>query len=228
MTLTPHASPEHVNAGITHPLGAGIAATDDRIDRWLGAEQGERTLLATSSPGHREMLLELLRGRGYEPHALCDLGRVPGRRCGARHRGGGNPRRLSLRELARLRVITATDLGMERPRQRQKRRRARDPETIIRELTDLSIGAPVVHEDYGVGRYRGLITLDVDGTPTEFLLLEYAGGDKIYVPVLSLHLVTRYSGASPEDAPLHRLGTDQWDKPSAKPRNKRATRPPSC
>jgi transcription-repair coupling factor (superfamily II helicase) len=105
---------------------------------------------------------------------------------------------------------------MERPRQRQRKRRARDPEAVIRELTDLQIGAPVVHEDYGVGRYRGLTTLDVEGMPTEFLLLEYAGGDKLYVPVLSLHLVTRYSGASPEEAPLHRLGTDQWDKAKRK------------
>ena len=64
----------------------------------------------------------------------------------------------------------------------QRKRRARDPETIIRELTDLQVGAPVVHEDYGVGRYRGLTTLDVEGMPTEFLLLEYAGGDKLYVP----------------------------------------------
>lgn len=215
LTLTPHASPEHTNAGVTHPLGAGIAATDDRIDRWLGAEHGERTLIATSSPGHREMLLELLRGRGYEPQVYSTW---------AEFLAGDAALGIAVAEIhdgfrfaeRRVRVITATDLGMERPRQRQKRRRARDPETIIRELTDLSIGAPVVHEDYGVGRYRGLITLDVDGTATEFLLLEYAGGDKIYVPVLSLHLVTRYSGASPEDAPLHRLGTDQWEKAKRK------------
>jgi transcription-repair coupling factor (superfamily II helicase) len=217
LTLSPHASPdEHaVNAGITHPLGAGVSASGDRIERWLGGAENERTLLATSSPGHREMLLELLRGRGYEPSVyagwqefvagdarlgitVADL--HDGLRCAARG----------------LRVITATDLGMERPRQRQRKRRARDPEALIRELTDLQIGAPVVHEDYGVGRYRGLTTLDVDGTATEFLLLEYAGGDKLYVPVLSLHLVTRYTGASAEEAPLHRLGTDQWDKAKKK------------
>jgi transcription-repair coupling factor (superfamily II helicase) len=215
LTLTPNASPEHDNAGVTHPLGAGIAATDDRIDRWLGAEQGERTLLATSSPGHREMLLELLRNRGYEPHVYLSwheflAGDAPlGITVGELHDGFRFPGR-------KLRVITAADLGMERPKQRQKRRRARDPEAIIRELTDLQVGAPVVHEDYGVGRYRGLTTLDVEGMATEFLLLEYAGGDKLYVPVLSLHLVTRYSGASPEDAPLHRLGTDQWEKAKRK------------
>jgi transcription-repair coupling factor (superfamily II helicase) len=215
LTLTPNASPELSNAGVSHPLAAGIAATDDRIDRWLGAEQGERTLLATSSPGHREMLLELLRNRGYEPHVYASwheflAGDAPlGITVGELHDGF----RFASRKL---RVITAADLGMERPKQRQKRRRARDPEAIIRELTDLQVGAPVVHEDYGVGRYRGLTTLDVEGMPTEFLLLEYAGGDKLYVPVLSLHLVTRYSGASPEDAPLHRLGTDQWEKAKRK------------
>jgi transcription-repair coupling factor (superfamily II helicase) len=216
LTLAPNASlASHDNAGVTHPLAAGIAATDDRIDRWLGAEPGERTLLATSSPGHREMLLELLRNRGYEPQVYASWHEFL---------GDDAPLGITVGELhdgfrfagRKLRVITAADLGMERPKQRQKRRRARDPETIIRELTDLQVGAPVVHEDYGVGRYRGLTTLDVEGMPTEFLLLEYAGGDKLYVPVLSLHLVTRYSGASPEDAPLHRLGTDQWEKAKRK------------
>jgi transcription-repair coupling factor (superfamily II helicase) len=218
LTLAPNASPddEAVNAAVAHPLAAGIAATDDRIDRWLGATvAGERTLLATSSPGHREMLLELLRGRGYGPHVYetwADFvagDAALGITVGEVHDGW----RLASR---RLRVITATDLGLERPRQRQRKRRVRDPEAIIRELTDLQVGAPVVHEDYGVGRYRGLTTLDVDGLTTEFLLLEYAGGDKVYVPVLSLELVTRYSGASPEEAPLHRLGTDQWDKAKRK------------
>ncbi len=215
LTLTQHASQEHENAGVRHALGAGVAATDDRIDRWLGASGDERTLLATSSPGHREMLLELLRGRGYEPHVYSGwqdflAGTAPlGITVADIHDGFRFAER-------RLRLITATDLGMERPRQRQRKRRARDPEAIIRELTDLLVGAPVVHEDYGVGRYRGLTMLDVEGMPTEFLLLEYAGGDKLYVPVLSLHLVTRYSGASPEEAPLHRLGTDQWDKAKRK------------
>jgi transcription-repair coupling factor (superfamily II helicase) len=211
LSLARHAAPDGENAGVTHPQAAGVAPTVDRIDRWLGAGDGERTLLTTSSPGHREMLLELLRGRGYEPQVFAGW---------QEFLKSDAPLGIAVADIhygfrfaeRRLRVITATDLGMERPRQRQRRRRARDPEAIIRELTDLQIGAPVVHEDYGVGRYRGLTTLDVDGMPTEFLLLEYAGGDKLYVPVLSLHLVTRYSGASPEDAPLHRLGTDQWDK----------------
>jgi len=217
LALTAHATPDEGdrNAGVTHPLAGGVAPSEDRITRWLAGCDGERTLLATSSPGHREMLLELLRGRGYEPHTYDGWHEFL---------AGDAPLGITVAELTdglriaarQLRVITATDLGMERPRQRQRKRRAADPEAIIRELTDLQVGAPVVHEDYGVGRYHGLTTLDVDGMLTEFLLLEYAGGDKLYVPVHSLHLVTRYSGASPEEAPLHRLGTDQWAKAKRK------------
>ncbi|MBS3786475.1 MAG: transcription-repair coupling factor, partial [Gammaproteobacteria bacterium] len=88
----------------------------------------------------------------------------------------------------------------------------RDPDTIIRDLTDLHIGSPVVHEQHGVGRYRGLQTISVDGIETEFLQLEYAGNDKLYVPVASLHLIGRYTGADEVDAPLHRLGSGQWEK----------------
>jgi len=88
----------------------------------------------------------------------------------------------------------------------------RDPESIIRNLTDLAAGAPVVHEDHGVGRYIGLQTLEIDGRPAEFLLLEYADSDKLYVPVSSLHRVSRYTGSDPDSAPLHRLGSRQWEK----------------
>jgi transcription-repair coupling factor (superfamily II helicase) len=217
VTLHVHASPDAdaANAGATHGLAGGISPTDDRIERWLTAGDGDRTLLAASSPGHREMLLELLRGRGYEPRVYAGwqefvTGTEP---LGVTVAELGDGLRVAARKL---RVITATDLGLERPRQRQRKRRARDPDAVIRELTDLHIGAPVVHEDYGVGRYRGLTTLTVDGLLTEFLLLEYAGSDKVYVPVQSLHLVTRYTGASAEDAPLHRLGTDQWAKAKKK------------
>src|SRR6185369_569661 len=73
-------------------------------------------------------------------------------------------------------------------------------------------GSPVVHEEYGVGRYVGLQVMQVAGQDGEFVVLEYAGGDKLYVPVQQLHLVARYSGAAPESAPLHKLGTDQWAK----------------
>ncbi len=110
-------------------------------------------------------------------------------------------------------IITEAQLLGERVRQERRRKASEsDPDQIIRNLTELHIGAPVVHEDHGVGRYLGLQSLNVGGMETEFLTLEYARGDKLYVPVSSLHLISRYSGASPEKAPLHRLGGEQWER----------------
>src|SRR6202008_4075540 len=108
-------------------------------------------------------------------------------------------------------VVSEAQLFGARARQQRRRKRAAaDPETILRDLQDLNPGAPVVHQDYGVGRYVGLQVMDVAGQSGEFLVLEYMDGDRVYVPVQSLHLVTRYTGAAPESAPLHKLGTDQW------------------
>jgi transcription-repair coupling factor (superfamily II helicase) len=102
----------------------------------------------------------------------------------------------------------------------QKRRRERQKESsaelIIKSLTELRIGAPVVHIDHGVGRYLGLQTLTINDQATEFLTLEYQEGDKLYVPVSSLHLISRYSGADEDSAPLHRLGSDTWQKAKRK------------
>ncbi|MER3404838.1 MAG: hypothetical protein C4289_06465, partial [Chloroflexota bacterium] len=83
-------------------------------------------------------------------------------------------------------------------------------------LRRLAIGAPIVHVDHGVGRYLGLITLDAGGSPGEFLAIEYAKGDKLYVPVAQLSLVSRYSGIAPEQAPLHSLGGDAWERAKRK------------
>jgi len=120
-----------------------------------------------------------------------------------------------------LALITESQLfaGRTRPKLTRGARRdggERDPESIIRNLTDLAAGAPVVHEDHGVGRYVGLQTLEIDGRPAEFLTLEYADSDKLYVPVSSLHLVSRYTGNDPASAPLHRLGSRQWEKAKRK------------
>ncbi|HJQ73590.1 MAG TPA: transcription-repair coupling factor, partial [Gaiellaceae bacterium] len=110
-----------------------------------------------------------------------------------------------------LAVVAEDQLFGERARQERRRRRAeRDPEAILRDLATLTPGAPVVHEEYGVGRYRGLKVMQVAGNPAEFLVIEYAGGDLLYVPVHALGLVTRYTGGSPESAPWHKLGTEQW------------------
>ncbi|NOX50851.1 MAG: transcription-repair coupling factor, partial [Gammaproteobacteria bacterium] len=95
---------------------------------------------------------------------------------------------------------------------RSTNNRVIDPQHIVRNLTELHNGAPVVHIEHGVGRYLGLQTLNIDGEDHEFLTLEYAANDKLYVPVTSLHLINRYAGSDEEHAPLHRLGSDQWEK----------------
>jgi len=197
------------NARVAAPLRNPAADANDAL-RWLNLDAAARTLIVTSSGGRREIIADILRGRGISvaqpdswAHFLHDSA----------------PLGIAVGEISSgcvlsefdLQILSAEQIGMEKPRQRTRRRRdGRGADAIIVELTDLQIGAPVVHEDYGVGRYRGLVTLDVDARPVEFLLIEYADGDKLYVPVHSLHLVSRYTGAAPENAPLHRLGSDQW------------------
>ena len=179
--------------------------------RFIGEFDG-RILFTAESAGRREHILELLQGRrlgvervaGWQAFLESD----------ARLAVAVAPVAAGmLLPSAGLAVIAEQQLFGERPRQRVRRRRAeRDPEAIIRELNDLAEGSPVVHAEYGVGRYRGLVTLETAGITGEYLCLEYAEGDKLYVPVGSLDRVSRYTGAAPENAPLHRLGSDQWAK----------------
>ncbi len=101
----------------------------------------------------------------------------------------------------------------------QKRRRKRkhnDFDSAISNLIELDIGSPIVHIDHGVGRYLGLESLSINDEEKEFLMLQYAGDAKLYVPVTSLHLISRYTGATPETAPLHKLGSDRWEKAKRK------------
>jgi len=169
-----------------------------------------RVLFCADSPGRREHILELLSGRGL------DIGRIDSWSAflHSELRAG-----VSIAPVedgvvlpdAGIAIISEQQLFGEKPRQRNRRRRAeRDPETIIRALNDLQEGSPVVHAEYGVGRYLGLTTVATAGAAGEFLALEYADGDKLYVPVHALDLISRYTGASPDHAPLHRLGSDQW------------------
>ena len=115
-------------------------------------------------------------------------------------------------------IITETALSGEKVQQRRRRRKsaARELEAIINNLTELTIGSPVVHQEHGVGRYLGLQTLKIGSIDAEFLMLEYANNDKLYVPVSMLHVIGRYTGMSPETAPLHKLGSDQWSKAKKK------------
>src|SRR5690606_20114058 len=115
-------------------------------------------------------------------------------------------------------IITEAELYAATVRQQRRRDkdRSRSTEGMLKDLSELRENDPVVHEQHGVGRYRGLVSLDFGEGETEFLLLEYAGDDKLYVPVSQLFLISRYSGGPPESAPLHRLGSGHWEKAKKK------------
>ena len=117
----------------------------------------------------------------------------------------------------KLSIISENQLYEHRVVQRRRKRQQEvSEEFLVRSLTELSIGAPVVHIDHGVGRYAGLITLSIDDQDHEFLQLDYADAAKVYVPVTNLHLISRYSGGDPDLAPLHKIGTDAWSKAKRK------------
>jgi len=114
---------------------------------------------------------------------------------------------------AKLAFITEAELyaGVVRRDKRDAARRT-NVDAMLRDLSEVRIGDPVVHEQHGIGRYLGLVTMDLGEGTAEFLQLVYANDAKLYVPVANLHLIGRYSGASPEAAPLHELGSTQWEK----------------
>ena len=169
-----------------------------------------RVLFVAETSGRREALLETLQAFDIRPgycetwHDFVAGGTSPCITVAPVESG------LWLTQDELLVIPEALLLG-ERVKQR-RRRKGQDPDQIVRNLAELTAGAPVVHEEHGVGRFLGLQSLQVGGEKTEFLTLEYARGDKLYVPVSSLNLISRYTGASPESAPLHRLGSDQWEK----------------
>ena len=172
-----------------------------------------RVLLAADSPGRREVLGELLRGARLQA-AACD-GWEGFLACSDRVGLTVAPELQGLNlPGASLALLSESQLFGTRARQERRRRKsaASDPNAILRDLQSLTAGAPVVHEEYGVGRYIGLQAMEVSGQPGEFLVLEYQGGDRLYVPVHALHYVSRYSGGAPESAPLHKLGSDQWTR----------------
>jgi transcription-repair coupling factor (superfamily II helicase) len=115
-------------------------------------------------------------------------------------------------------IITEAELyaATVRQQRRREKEKARSTEGMLKDLSELRLSDPVVHEQHGVGRYKGLISLDFGEGETEFLLLEYYGDDKLYVPVSQLFLISRYSGGPPESAPLHRLGSGNWEKAKKK------------
>ncbi|MFL9582605.1 transcription-repair coupling factor [Stenotrophomonas sp. AB1(2024)] len=194
------------------PVAARDAPAGEALKSFLGHYPG-RVLIAADSPGRREALLEVLLSAELKPPVVADL---PTFLADSTQRFAITVAPLEdgfALDAPPLAVLTERQLFPERAGQtRRSRRVGREPEAIIRDLGELTEGAPIVHEDHGVGRYRGLIVLDAGGMPGEFLEIEYAKGDRLYVPVAQLHLISRYSGASPETAPLHSLGGEQWSK----------------
>ena len=174
---------------------------------------GGRTLLLADSPGRRETLIQYLIEYGLKPADCADYSTFS---------ASTAPLMLAvspllngfLDTLGSHALITEAELFSATARSRSARGRERQSsvEGMLRDLSELRAGDPVVHLDHGIGRYRGLIDLDLGEGKTEFLLIEYADADKLYVPVSQLHLIGRYSGGPPEQAPLHRLGSEAWDK----------------
>ncbi len=214
------------------PISARDQVPAGELKSFLGHYPG-RVLIAADSAGRREALLEILRAAELEPEVLPDFQAFLGsNRITAKaptDTAGDTRFAIAVAPLEdgfaltapALAVLTERQLFPERATQpRRPRRAGREPEAIVRDLGELSEGAPIVHEDHGVGRYRGLVTLEAGGEKNEYLEIEYAKGDRLYVPVGQLHLINRYSGASVETAPLHSLGGEQWSKAKRKAQEK--------
>ena len=182
---------------------------------------GNRILIFAESNGRKESLLDFMRASGLSPtsfenfEAFLNGDAIYGICTGNLHSGfAWNEKQIDL--------VTETELFSASPsvRKRRKQEEVSDVEALIKDLSELQVGDPVVHSSHGIGRYHGLVNMDMgqgidDQGHTmlqEFLHLEYADEATLYVPVSQLHLISRYSGVSPDQAPLHRLGSGQWDK----------------
>ena len=179
---------------------------------------GDKILFTTDSAGRRENLLGLLRDNGYSPttyeHWQAFLDAKPTSELDIGLTIAPMENGLWIKgDDGSLAIIPESMLfGQQVQQKRRRQKPTRDADAIIRNLTDLSEGDPVVHEEHGVGRFMGMQKLTTGGIEQEFINLEYAKGSKLYVPVTSLHLISRYTGVSAEHAPLHTLGTEHWDK----------------
>lgn len=173
-----------------------------------------RVLFTAESAGRREVLLELLarlKLRPQEVEGWCGFLASEERLAIAI---APLDEGLLLDEVA---LVAESPLFGQRVMQRRRREKSRDGgDNVIKNLTELREGAPVVHIDHGVGRYQGLVTLEIEGQAQEFLLLQYADEAKLYVPVASLHLIARYTGSDDALAPLHKLGSEAWQKAKRK------------
>ncbi|MFW5816561.1 MAG: transcription-repair coupling factor, partial [Wenzhouxiangella sp.] len=183
----------------------------EKAAAWL-KRQPARVLLAADTAGRRELIGESLRSAGLAPRPVQSW---------AAFTSQNDPVSIAVLPLSggavleqdNLIVLSESDLFPGHARRIQRERRTgQDPESLVKSLADLQPGALIVHLEHGIGRYRGLEVLEVGDGRGEYLTLEYDGGDKLYVPVTDLELISRYTGADPEAVSLHRLGSDQWKK----------------
>jgi len=197
-----------VDRGTTEPLAA--------LERHL-ANTPHRVLLVGESEGRRESLLDLLRDHKIAVPSVVSL---------AEFVASDEKVAIASAPLAEgfhwhepadgisVQFITETELFATTPqaRKRRKQEQVSNVDALIKDLSELKVGDPVVHMNHGIGRYQGLKNIDLGEGTSEFLHLEYADKATLYVPVAQLHLISRYTGVSAEEAPLHRLGSGQWEK----------------
>jgi transcription-repair coupling factor (superfamily II helicase) len=199
-----------VERGVQEPLA--------RLEAHLKSTP-HRVLLVAESEGRRESLLEQLRDSKIDPPSVKDL---------AEFWASDEKYAITAAPLAAgffwvdgeraVQLFTETELFATTPttRRRRKQEQVSDVNALIKDLSELKVGDPVVHINHGIGRYQGLINIDVGDGSSEFLHLEYADKATLYVPVAQLHLIGRYTGVSAEEAPLHKLGSGQWEKAKRK------------
>jgi transcription-repair coupling factor (superfamily II helicase) len=202
-TATSPLPPLHVERRADDPL--------HRLRVFVDSYAG-RILVLAETLGRRETMLEYFAEYGLKPAQVTDWAQFNASNehfvLGVAPLSNG-----FIDTAAQVAIITENELYASQVRQRAVRDAKRaSPEGMLRDLSEVKVGDPVVHEQHGIGRYLGLQSMDLGEGATEFLTLEYANNDKLYVPVSSLHLISRYSGAAPEQAPLHQLGSGQWDK----------------
>jgi len=212
----------HQNQWASLPPLTVVRGAEDPLARLKQHLQSteHRVLVVAESEGRRESLLDFLRASALDPTRFDSLEEF----IGSSEKIGLATAALSsgFRWLERgIDFVTETELFASGPvaRRRRKQEQVSDVEALIKDLSELNVGDPVVHSAHGVGRYRGLVNMDLGqkddaGEPVmqEFLHLEYADKATLYVPVSQLQLIGRYTGVSADEAPLHKLGSGQWDK----------------
>ena len=205
---------------IDHKLKQPFELLNDFI---ASKETPNKLLFVAESQGRRESVLELLERNKIKPNIFSTIEEfvnsdaplgitVNALSAGFIFQAKGSAKKNAIA------LITEAELLGDRVRQTRRRNKQQEiqNDAIFKNLAELSIGQPVVHIDHGIGRYMGLQTIENSGITTEFLVLSYAKEAKLYVPVASLHLISRYSGADAEHAPLHKLGNDTWSKAKQK------------